>query len=493
MNLTIILPVGRCRTWMLRLIERLEAADHAVTVSFHIARSQWPDEFTRLAAFERRLYRMPPEGAHTLLPKDTFTLWVNRAPVVSDVTIDLAGIPEALPGPVLRLLFDGYADEAAALGAVLAGRTPAIAVALSNPDTIIASGRPAIEDRRALSRALDYVFARCEDLLAVAVLDLTRRVDGEIRHGGAPAVGWPTCAAYVLTSVANGVRRRLDQLRGVDLTWGIGWFPSGDAPLMRGWPADGMTIMPMPADRFYADPFVLQRDGRLHVFFEDYPIAQEKGLISVASLDNGRTGEPRLVLDLECHLSYPFVFEHGGELWMIPETSGRRTVELYRCHGFPDTWRLEGVMLSDVSLADVTLVEHEGRWWMFAASAHGDSSTWDALSLYHGPSPMGPWTPHAANPVLIDAGGARPGGCMTVVDGQLYRHAQICETGYGEGLALCRVDRLNPDEPYAQTVVERIKPPARSGLAGLHTATLAGGFTFVDLYGQRSALSGVVR
>ena len=82
--------------------------------------------------------------------------------------------------------------------------------------------------------------------------------------------------------------------------------------------------------------------------------------------------------------------------------------------------------------------------------------------------------------MLIDAGAARPAGLMWHEDGVLMRPAQDCRTGYGAGLAICRVDRLD-EGGYRQNVVRRVGPPPGVGAAGLHTFNRAEGWEAVDL------------
>ena len=85
-----------------------------------------------------------------------------------------------------------------------------------------------------------------------------------------------------------------------------------------------------PRDRFYADPFVFERGGRSYLFFEEFPFATRKGIISCIEFDEqGFIGSPSVVLEATHHLSYPFVFDWEGQLYMLPEShdSGRhRTV-----------------------------------------------------------------------------------------------------------------------------------------------------------------------
>ena len=133
-------------------------------------------------------------------------------------------------------------------------------------------------------------------------------------------------------------------------------------------------------------------------------------------------------------------------------------------------------------VADATPILHEGVWWIFASLNDDGGSSWDQLALYHAPDLLGPWTPHHANPVLIDAGAARPAGAMWHDGRTLMRVAQDCRDGYGRGLAICRVDRLDEDG-FAQTVVARLGAPPGSAAFGAHTLNSGGWIEVIDLNG----------
>ena len=68
-----------------------------------------------------------------------------------------------------------------------------------------------------------------------------------------------------------------------------------------------------------ADPFLLQRDGKLYLFYETKAAQLGKGQIGVAVSSDGGTSFQHMgvVLDLPWHLSYPFVFEHGGQVGVL--------------------------------------------------------------------------------------------------------------------------------------------------------------------------------
>jgi hypothetical protein len=249
---------------------------------------------------------------------------------------------------------------------------------------------------------------------------------------------------------------------------------------------EGFTRLLPPKDRYWADPFVLERNGRYFVFFEELPFKSGKAHISMIEVaGDGTASTPVKVLERDYHLSYPFILEHEGQLYMIPETGRNGTVELYRCIDFPLRWKLERTLLDGLRCVDATFHRGAGRWWMFAnAAAPGSRMFDDELHLFHAEDLFGEWRAHPGNPVKSDARCARPAGRLYWKNGALYRPAQICAPLYGSGLSINRVLRLTPHE-YAERQVERVLPSLRDGLLGVHTINRAGSLTVVDAFTRR--------
>ena len=67
------------------------------------------------------------------------------------------------------------------------------------------------------------------------------------------------------------------------------------------------------------------------------------------------------MLERDHHLSYPFVFEHEGVVYMLPERGEAGRVELHRAVAFPDEWRLDRVLLDGLTAVDATLHVGEAR------------------------------------------------------------------------------------------------------------------------------------
>lgn len=243
---------------------------------------------------------------------------------------------------------------------------------------------------------------------------------------------------------------------------------------------DGFAEIPNAPGRYFTDPFLIRHAERTWLFFEDASIATDLGRIQCMAIDDdGARSEPEMVLERETHLSYPCVFEWGGEHYMIPESAETRSVELHRAVDFPRRWTLEKVLFQDTYAVDATVLEADGRFWMFVAMSVAGGSANDELFLFHADTPHGAWTPHPANPIVSDARRARPAGRIFRENGAWIRPAQDCTGAYGAAMVLHRIDVLTERE-YRETPIARIDPVWAPGLVGTHTVATGGGFSVID-------------
>jgi hypothetical protein len=333
-----------------------------------------------------------------------------------------------------------------------------------------------------------------------------RRLEGLYEHGGwdyltriallhpRPADSGPVAPADTPENVVvtrflarQLFRFALLKLRGTVLT--REWFVAFRARTWRHLserPATGFRPVAAPRDRFYADPFLFEKDGATYVFLEDYPYARGRALISFAPvLPDGQMGPATPILDRPYHCSYPFVFEEDGEIYLLPETSHNRSLELYRAVDFPRTWTLHKTLMRDCHLVDATIFNHAGKHWMFANIKVDGASDWDDLHLFYADSLLGTWTPHPLNPVVADVRRARPAGGLFWDEGALIRPAQDCAAMYGHAITLNRVDTLSVDD-YRETPVGRI--PANWLRSNVGTHTLSCGRTLEAIDGRRWVL-----
>ena len=202
-----------------------------------------------------------------------------------------------------------------------------------------------------------------------------------------------------------------------------------------------------------ADPFAIFRNGTWFLFFELFQEGSNHAVIGASRSDNLRDWEPLgIVLKQPHHLSYPFVFEHDGQIYMMPESKSVKRVDLFRAVEFPYRWEFEKTILRG-RFMDCSMVQHGGRYWIFAGwRSYG-------LKLFHASSPLGPWKSHWLPCIRsYSRSSSRPGGRPVLQDNKLIRFSQDCTDYYGQQLRAWHVTRMNrlwyAEEPlYAEPIL----------------------------------------
>ena len=247
-------------------------------------------------------------------------------------------------------------------------------------------------------------------------------------------------------------------------------------------PAAGTDVQ-RPDETFCADPFLLERDGAVYCFYEEFHYASGLGKIAVALLTDA--GAERLgdALIADHHLSFPFVFAHEGEIFMMPETIQARRIEIWRCTDFPLGWVLHTTAFEGQQLADPVLFHRGEEWWLFANTSHdsfGDFSS--ELHLYRVDGPeLKQIAPHPLNPVVVGSDVARGGGRVFEQEGRIYRYSQDNSGNiYGHGLNLMEITELSETD-YAERRVAHFTPDGIRGAVGCHHANAAAGRFVVDV------------
>jgi len=337
-------------------------------------------------------------------------------------------------------------------------------------------------------RADPLSLARTRDAAAWASAHLVLRSLRSLQRDGGPLPPgdelvelprMPTPAVTIGHAAHTAVRGVAARSR---TAWRRGeWFVAVRTRAADGREVGPIRALPNPAGRYLADPFPIEVNGRHYLFVEDYSYAARRAVISVSAAESdGAWSPPRRALEGDHHLSYPFVFEHEGAIYMLPETGEVDRIELYRAVEFPDEWRLHRVLLDGVTAVDATLHIEDGLLWLFAMVIEGPEDRGE-LRLFSSRSLDGEWRAHPRNPIVTDPGRARPAGRLFRRGGILIRPGQDCSREYGEAVVLNRVDVLSPDE-YRETPVDRIESGWMPGVERTHTFTFDSRYEFLDGY-----------
>jgi len=238
--------------------------------------------------------------------------------------------------------------------------------------------------------------------------------------------------------------------------------------------------MPDKSGHYYADPVLVQHEDRqIWLFFEDFSRKTNRGTICCASVGPDLTlGPVTSCLDLPYHLSYPMVFRHQGETYMIPESQENRTVDLFRATRFPDHWTLERTLFQGAAV-DTTPFFHDGRWYFFTTLCEPRGNAAFGV-LYHSGDLLGEWSLHPDSPISTDVRYARSAGPVhTTPDGRIFRPVQDCGEDYGRRIHIEEILELTPSK-FRNRTVRSIEPHWEPNLRGTHTYGFCAGIETLD-------------
>jgi hypothetical protein len=229
-----------------------------------------------------------------------------------------------------------------------------------------------------------------------------------------------------------------------------------------------------------ADPFLIPSAAGPRLLAEEFNWSTEKGRISELRWPEapGKASTMTPVIDEGLHMSYPFIFEHEGGVYAIPECAESNAILLYRLDNESGTWHRERTLIDKIDAVDTTVFRQGDIWWLMHSGRSG-CGPW-SLYLWYAPSPFGPWESHLANPVKTDICGTRPAGNLFWHQGSLYRPAQDGRTSYGGAVCINRIDELT-QVTFRETVVRRIQPDPNGPYPdGIHTLSGFGEWSMVD-------------
>ena len=290
----------------------------------------------------------------------------------------------------------------------------------------------------------------------------------------------PTVAesvAYLCKLSARAAAFRFREAVGFRERWGVAYAVSN----WRDVKLSGGLKIGNPRGRSFADPFLLKVGNEAFCFVED--LVEETGQAVISVLQLGPNGYSFLgkAIEEDFHLSFPYLFEYGGELYMCPESHEAREIRVYKCTRFPLEWKLQSVCMTAVSAVDTMIFASGDRWWMLTSIddpsvGHGFSE----LHLFWATDPLSAqWERHPRNPVVVDPEFARNAGLIQE-DGVTYRVSQARGFGvYGCSASFSEITTIDPLR-YEEKLIRTIRPTHERGLTGIHHFTATGGYAVWD-------------
>lgn len=244
----------------------------------------------------------------------------------------------------------------------------------------------------------------------------------------------------------------------------------------RGW------FFPLRAEkkRWFADPMIAEYKGKAYLFYE--ATDEMHGHIEVAEIqDDCVLGTIKTIFSDEFHYSYPFVFCFENEWYMIPETSDRSEVCLYRAMNFPYEWKKTSVLLR-CKAVDTTVFEYERKHILLTYIINGANEkviprAYELDIKNHKIVKELDWKKY--NGLRV-----RGAGPVFTLRERLFRPAQINrEDRYGDGIAIYEIKQCG--SKYSEelhTEMDMVTSKIRGKVAtGMHTYTVSEHYEAIDI------------
>lgn len=232
-----------------------------------------------------------------------------------------------------------------------------------------------------------------------------------------------------------------------------------------------------------ADPFLFVRGDTLYLFYEQKKLYHDGVIMMTSTKDLQNWAPPRSVLKEPFHLSFPYVFERDGNIYMIPETCANRSIRLYRAVNSELTefvfvkklLEMEDDSNVLISYSDSSIWNKDNVTYLFTTVNCGGTNQ---LRLYYADDLLGPYKEHCKSPVVVSPKHGRNAGSLILYEGELYRPAQDCVHRYGDNVHLWKIIQLTPSEYqeklFKESIYDKRIPFYREGGHQLNVAQFKG-------------------
>lgn len=199
---------------------------------------------------------------------------------------------------------------------------------------------------------------------------------------------------------------------------------------------------------FQADPFLFVKNEELFLFYELQYWGSPACIAMTKTNDLKTWSKPVVVLKEQFHLSFPFVFEDKGEVYMIPESQEKDSIRLYKGNENLTSFKYCRTILKQArydslnfNYSDSFIYKKDDYYYLFTSFF----KDWKyVLELYYSDNlELGEFKRHPQSPICIGNKYGRNGGSMILGKDKIFRVSQDCSKEYGKSVALHEILSLN--------------------------------------------------
>ena len=194
-----------------------------------------------------------------------------------------------------------------------------------------------------------------------------------------------------------------------------------------------------------ADPFLFVHNNELFLFYEEKSELNEGIIKAYKTSDLIVWQDLGTILTESCHLSFPFVFRHENEIYMMPETFDYESLCLYHFTDFPYGCSLDRHIMTGAHFVDSHIFKQDDVYLLFTNSSDCELRLFYSINLTD-------WTMHPMSPIVKGNKFSRSAGSIVNVNGKKYRVAQDTSNMYGDNFHVFEINKLSTTE-YAESLV----------------------------------------
>ena len=252
-------------------------------------------------------------------------------------------------------------------------------------------------------------------------------------------------------------------------------------------------IFPFGMRYWVADPFVIEENGEIFIFYELFDEFKGKGTIACSKVEGNRASKPQIVIEEEFHLSFPMLFQIGETYYLIPESEASRTIILYKCDSFPFKWHKEKILLEDIKACDSVIINIDKKKLLLTSimdetDIEGKKNYCYVHNCIYELDEQLNIIANSKQKLNDGDYGIRNAGNIIYTNDSFYRIAQNCTDGeYGKGLVVWKGESLKPyiEKEYVSadytTLNEHIRHSKHNGaISGIHTYNNSENYEIID-------------
>lgn len=235
---------------------------------------------------------------------------------------------------------------------------------------------------------------------------------------------------------------------------------------------------------WFADPLLFSDNGKTWLFVEAFNRKDRKGEIGYFEIVDGCAINFKIIIQTPTHMSYPFVFKHKDDFYMIPETGAAHHIALYKASRFPDKWELDTILLDDVVYRDSTVIPMgDDQYEVLSYKQEGSTriNMKNILTVFR--LDMKEKKLIKISEFRDKKQINRPAGPCFEINGKSYRISQKCNRAYGEAIIVYEInkDRLYKNDKKINLFSgKNIKLNKEGTVILTHTYSQSGGYEVVD-------------